>query len=257
MAMPHWKTSPSIDELARRFNTKSVSAPSDPFLSAVDTLGITVSSAQHALLRQYLELLFRANAQFNLTAVGTIEEAWSRHVFDSVSLCPALADVPSGAHLLDVGSGGGLPGIPVAIMRPDLRVTLLEATGKKATFLEETVQTLGLPNVQVAHQRAEDYARSEMRERYQVVTARALSRLPVLLELTLPALELGGRLLAIKGRQADQEIAEAMRALTVLGGQVVSTTRTDTGTVIRIDKVAKTPARYPRRAGEPKRVPIL
>lgn len=234
-----------------------MTAPPSHFVAAANALAVAVSDVQQARLGKYLELLFLANAQFNLTSVGSVEEAWSRHVLDSLSLCPALADLAPGQLVLDVGSGGGLPGIPVAIMRPDLVVTLLEATGKKAAFLRETAEALQLSNVQVVNERAEDYGQGAMRERYQAVTARALSRLPTLLELTLPALEVGGRLLAIKGQQADDEVLEAKRALMVLGGKVVSSTRTDTGTVVRVDKVAATPARYPRRAGEPKRAPIL
>jgi 16S rRNA (guanine527-N7)-methyltransferase len=235
----------------------TISASEASFVAAAAALGVTVSEEQRARLGHYLDLLFAANAQFNLTAVGTIDEAWSRHVLDSLSLCPAMADVPPDALVLDVGSGGGLPGFPIAIMRPDLRVTLLEATGKKATFLRDSAAALQLANVQVSSERAEEYGHGPMRERFQVVTARALSRLPTLLELTLPALQVGGRLLAIKGQQAELEIEEAKRALAVLGGHVVSRVRTDTGTVIRIDKTGRTPARYPRRPGEPKRAPIL
>jgi 16S rRNA (guanine527-N7)-methyltransferase len=115
---------------------------------------------------------------------------------------------------------------------------------------------LGLTNVQVIPERAEAYGQGEGRSRFDVATSRAVSRLPVLLELTLPLVRVGGASLAIKGEQADTEIAEAAHALQVLWGQVHSTRRTETGTVIRVNKVSQTPTKYPRRPGEPKRSPL-
>jgi 16S rRNA (guanine527-N7)-methyltransferase len=204
--------------------------------------------------RRYLELLLAQNQAFNLTAITDPEEAWTKHIEDSLSLLPDLEDV-RGA-LVDVGSGGGLPAIPLAIARPDLQFTLVESTAKKARFLAECTHTLGLQNVRVESERAEILGRSPLRESFDAATSRACARLPVLLELCLPLLKVGGRKLAIKGEQAALEVTEATRALALLHGKVTSTRRTETGTIVRIEKHGTTPARYPRRPGEPKRAPL-
>jgi 16S rRNA (guanine527-N7)-methyltransferase len=213
-----------------------------------------VTPEQTALLEQYLSLLLAQNQAFNLTAITDPAEARVKHLEDSLTLLPELADV-TGA-VVDVGSGGGLPAIPLAIVRPDLEFTLLESTAKKARFLEQTARALKLGNVRVENDRAETFARGPSREKFAVATSRACARLPVLLELCLPLLKVGGRKLAIKGEQALQEVAEAQRALELLRGKLVSTRRTETGTVLRIDKHAPTSAKYPRRPGEPKRAPL-
>lgn len=206
-------------------------------------------------LERYLDALIATNAAFNLTAVTDRDEAWTKHVADSLSLAPELRELGA-RSVVDVGSGGGLPGIPLACALPDCTFTLLEATGKKARFLEDTARALGLANVRVVAERAETFGQGAGRARFDAATSRAVSRLPVLLELTLPLVRVGGASLAIKGEQAEAEIAEAARALQLLQGRVVHSRRTDTGTVIRIDKVAQTPAKYPRRPGEPKRSPL-
>jgi 16S rRNA (guanine527-N7)-methyltransferase len=208
-------------------------------------------------LTAYLHALLETNQAFNLTAVTDPETAWSRHIADSLSLLPWLAEAPEGP-LADVGSGGGLPALPLAIARPDRKFTLVEATGKKAAFLRDIAAELGLRNVQVEHARIEEFGQAAgARERFSVVTSRALSRLPVLLELTLPLLTLGGHALAIKGEQAADEVAESARALALLGGEHMNCIRTATGTIVRTRKERPTPKRYPRRAGEPKRAPLI
>ncbi len=204
--------------------------------------------------RRYLELLLEANQAFNLTAITDPEEAWTKHIEDSLTLLPDLEGVTG--KVVDVGSGGGLPAIPLAIARPDLQFTLVESTAKKARFLAECARTLQLPNVRVESERAEILGQGPLRASFDVATSRACARLPVLLELCLPLLKVHGRKLAIKGEQAALEVEEARRALVLLHGTVVSTRRTATGTVLRIDKTAGTSPTYPRRPGEPKRSPL-
>jgi 16S rRNA (guanine527-N7)-methyltransferase len=205
-------------------------------------------------LRRYLELLLEANQAFNLTSITDPDEAWVKHIEDSLTLLPDLEGVTG--SVVDIGSGGGLPAIPLAIARPDLKFTLVESTAKKARFLADCARTLGLANVRVESERAELLGQGPRRESFDVATSRACARLPVLLELSLPLLKVGGRKLAIKGLQAVLEVAEAKRALELLRGAHVSTRRTETGTIVRIDKRGATPARYPRRPGEPKRAPL-
>ncbi len=204
----------------------------------------------------FLALLLAANREFNLTAIDDADTAWERHILDSLSLLPELSDLAAGDAVVDVGSGGGLPALPLAIMLPSLSFTLLESTGKKAQFLQSSAETLGLTNVVVVSERAESYGQGKGRAKFAAATARAVSRLPVLLELTLPLVRIGGRVLAIKGDQAQQEVEEASAALLILKGSVSSVRRTATGTVVRIDKTAMTPIHYPRRPGEPKRSPL-
>jgi 16S rRNA (guanine527-N7)-methyltransferase len=218
--------------------------------------GVSLEGELADKLAAYLDLLLATNAEFNLTAVIHREEAWVRHIADSLSLAPELRTFARESKVIDVGSGGGLPGIPLAIAFPSMQFTLLESTGKKAHFLEQTAHKLGLSHVRVVSERAEDYAQGKGRERFDVATSRAVSRLPVLLELTLPFVRVGGASLAIKGEQAEAEVSESKRALELLFGVVSRITRTQTGTVVRVDKTRATPPRYPRRNGEPKRRPL-
>jgi 16S rRNA (guanine527-N7)-methyltransferase len=171
-------------------------------------------------------------------------------------LLQSFHDQPTLRSVVDVGSGGGLPALPLAIALPNLSFTLLESIGKKARFLSEVSQQLKLTHVSVVEERAETFGQDAGRERFDVATSRAVSRLPVLLELTLPLVRVGGQSFALKGEQAQLEVQESQRALSLLGGEVSGLRRTPTGTVITIRKVRATPDKYPRRAGEPKRAPL-
>lgn len=219
--------------------------------------GVDTEGALGLRLSAFLERLLETNRSFNLTAVTEPELAWHKHILDSLSLVPAFVLRPDLRSVVDVGSGGGLPALPLAIALPDHRFTLLESIGKKARFLAEVSAELGLRNVQVVETRAESYGQEAGRERFDIATSRAVSRLPVLLELSLPLVRVGGLKLALKGEQAEQELTEAKRALSLLGGVVNGLRRTKTGTVVTIDKLHPTPAKYPRRPGEPKRAPLL
>lgn len=232
--------------------------PAPPaFEAAATALGLAFEPGERDQLAMYLGYLFDANRRFNLTRITDPEDAWTRHVLDSLSLLPWIQELGA-TSLIDVGSGGGLPGIPLAIAAPHLSVTLLEATGKKARFLEEVAAALGLSNVTVVCERAETlgHDRAQHRERYDVVTARAVGRLPVLAELTVPFARRGGLILAIKGEQAMAEIDESRAAFATLMARVVDTVRTPTGTVVVMEKTGLTPRMYPRRPGEPKRLPL-
>ena len=218
---------------------------------------LVLEPAELDQLARYLELLYEANERMNLTAVRDRDEAWNRHLLDSLSLLPLVQSVEAG-RVLDLGSGGGLPGIPLAITMRQVHFMLLEATSKKASFLSETAMALGLDNIEVLDERAETIGEPGCVHRgaWDVVTARAVGPMNVLLELAVPLLVEGGLLLAIKGERAETELAEASEALRVLKSRVVETRRTSTGTIVVIEKVDRTPADYPRRPGEPKRLPI-
>ena len=231
--------------------------PPDDFLARANAMGISFDDGDIHRLARFLELLLAANHRFNLTAITDPAQAWTRHVLDSLSLVPLI--VSAGAKTgLDVGSGGGLPGIPLAIVLPQVRFTLLEATGKKARFLQETITSLGLTNAVVINDRAETVGQDHEhhREQYDVVIARAVGRLPVLLELTVPLAKVGGLVLAMKGEQAESEIAEAKQALHMLHAHIIDRRPTETGVIVVIEKQRKTPRSYPRAPGDPKRVPL-
>ena len=234
----------------------TVSDPPQDVIVEAAAYGIALEGQARALLGGYLSALLETNQAFNLTAVTEPSAAWRKHILDSLSLLPSFAARPELTQIIDVGSGGGLPALPLAIALPERRFTLLEATGKKARFLAEVSQTLGLSNVQVVAERAETFGQGEGRARFDAVTSRAVSRLSVLLELTLPFLRVGGLCLALKGEQAEAEVGEAKRALELLGGAVNAVERTSTGSIVRIDKHGPTPGKYPRRPGEPKRAPL-
>ncbi len=176
---------------------------------------------------------------------------------DSLVLLPQLGDART---LVDVGSGAGLPGIPLKIARPEIQVTLIEADQAKAAFLVHACATLRLENVEVVARRAEEAGRDpRLRERFDVAVARALAPLPVLVELCLPLVRVGGRLLAQKTK--DEDPAAAAHAIELLGGKLsgvlaAPSTAREAGTVVVIDKERPAPAQYPRRAGVPARKPL-
>jgi 16S rRNA (guanine527-N7)-methyltransferase len=168
-----------------------------------------------------------------------------------------------GTTLIDVGSGGGLPGVPLAIARPDIKVTLLEATGKKADFLRRCVAELPLPNARVVNDRAENAGQDKThRQAYDVVVCRAIGPMREILEYTLPLLRVGGMLLAMKGPKAEQELAEAADALDILGAGDLKVfdawpEGADQNTVIvSILKDRPTPREYPRKPGVPRQTPL-
>lgn len=227
------------------------------FLLLCDENGIAFEEGEVERLGKYLALLLKINESFNLTAVVEPAQAWIRHIFDSLTLIAVLSELPDGATVVDVGSGGGLPGIPLAITMPRLAFTLMEATGKKADFLRFATKELGLGNVTVAETRAETAGQSEVhREIYDVAVARAVGPMTVIAELTVPLVKIGGRVVLIKGQKAAEELAAAKRGLHMLHVTHSGTVDTPTGKIVVLEKPRKTPGKYPRRDGEPKRDPL-
>ena len=207
------------------------SAPHD-FAARLAAIGASVSESMLAQLGDYLARLLAMNEQMNLTSIKDAEGAWERHVLDALTLLPLLAELPAGARLVDIGSGGGIPGVPLAIARPDLHVTLIEATQKKAAFLTAVSAALGLSNVSVRAERAEQLGRAELREAFDVVTARAVSRLVTLAPLALPSARRGGLVLLVKGQRADEELAEARTVIGKQGALHEQTLATPTGRIV-------------------------
>ncbi len=227
------------------------------FTSRLAAIGVEIEPGEAARLDAYLSHLLETNRKFNLTAVRDEAQAWERHILDSLTLVGPVEGAAA-REVADVGSGGGLPGIPLAICLPEVRFTLIEATGKKAAFLRECIQRHGLANVEVVQERAETAGQDHrrFRERFDVVMARAVGPLRVLAELTVPLAKVGGFVFAVKGERAEGELAEARAALHALHAAHARTIATPTGRIVVLEKLRKTPRMYPRAPGEPKRRPL-
>ena len=223
-------------------------------------LGLTLEPAQTGLFLRYLDLLARERQ--NLTTLTSPVEIVEKHFLDSLTVALAVEAGPVGP-VLDVGSGAGFPGIPLKILWPGILLVLLEPRVKRALFLENAVHALGLPGVLVVKARAEDYLRDpQAREKFGLVTARAVAPLAVLAEYCLPAVAPGGLWVAQKGPEAARELEEAKDALEFLGGGPAIVRQLELPysgalrTLVTVPKVENTPADYPRRAGIPGKRPL-
>jgi 16S rRNA (guanine527-N7)-methyltransferase len=205
------------------------------------------------------------NKRFNLTAVTDRQGIYVRHFLDSLSCLKSLprSVLDAGARIVDVGTGAGYPGLPLKIVCPGARLTLVEATGKKVQFLEHLLAILGLNQVVVLHARAEELGHSpHHREQYDWALARAVAEMPVLAEYLLPLVRVGGGILAQKGERAPAEVQEAAGAIHTLGGRVRRLVPVELRGLaerrylVAVDKVAATPQRYPRRPGIPAKRPL-
>ncbi len=219
-------------------------------------LGLSLSAEQAARLAHHAALIAAWNPRLRLTAARTAREAAEGLVLPALAV---LRYIPEEGAAVDVGSGAGVPGVPVAVLRPRLRVVLVEASRKKAGFLEIVVRELRLTNAAVLSARAEGLGRSpEHRERYDAATARAVAPLRVLVEYVLPLLRVGGVAALPKGTAAADETAAAAAALRLLGGEaeVHPLAWPQASAVVLVRKVAPTPPGYPRRPGVPQRRPL-
>lgn len=228
-------------------------------------LGIILKESHLSLFQTCYEELVEWNRRFNLTAITDYEGVQIRHFLDSLSCLLALprAELQAGARVIDVGTGAGFPGLPLRIVCPGMRLTLLEATRKKVDFLEHLLQRLGFSDVEVIHARAEDLAhRPGYREGYDWAIARALAEMPTLVEYLLPLVRVRGAMLAQKGENAPAEVHAAEEAIRILGGRVRKLVPVnlhglaETRYLVIVDKVAATPEKYPRRPGIPEKRPL-
>ena len=210
--------------------------------------------------QEYVALLLAANARLNLTRIVEPDAVARLHILDSLVALP-LVDEIAPTSALDLGSGGGLPGVLLAVSRPEVHWTLVDSVGKKADAMRGFVDALNLPNVEVLAERAELLGRGHGRESYDLVAARACAALPVLAEYALPLLRVGGTLLAWKGAPAAEELTAGAAASALLGGGAPTVRPTNAPALgdhsfVVVRKLRPTPARYPRRPGEPARLPL-
>lgn len=226
-------------------------------------LSLELSEAQLAQFEQLTGLLLDWNARMNLTGITEPAEIALKHYLDSLTLLKVLPKAGR-RRLLDVGTGAGFPGLPLAIALPLLRITLLDSTAKKLRFVEEAGRALGLENIRIVHARAEDAGRDDAhRGTYDFVTARAVNRMPTLMECTLPMTKRGGMVIAMKGAAAHEETQAASKAISTLGGELAGINEVrlpgleNPRFLVMVRKVGKTPRRYPRQAGTPSRDPLV
>lgn len=241
----------------------TVSMNEEQFVQELEKRGISLSERQIAQFRRYYELLVEWNGKMNLTAITDREQVYLKHFYDSVSAAfQAPFDGP--LTVCDVGAGAGFPSIPLKLCFPELHVTIIDSLNKRITFLDELGKELGLDNVRFVHARAEEAGRNpEFREAFDVVTARAVARLPVLAELCLPLVKEGGRFISMKAAAAGEEMREAEYAVNLLGGRLKEShsfllpIEESERNIFVIEKVARTPKKYPRKPGTPGKLPLV
>jgi len=232
----------------------------DDFIAAARAFDVLLDPAQCDAFETYYRELVVWNARVNLTTITARDEVWVKHFLDSLSVAPS---VRAARRVLDLGSGAGFPGVPLKIALPHLNLTLLEATGKKVAFLQHLVAQLGLRDVAILHARAEDAAHAAaQRTQYDAVVARAVAALATLVEYALPFVRVGGVFIAQKGVAVDDEMRAATYACELLGGRWRAVVPAqlpglEQRHLVVVEKVAATPAQFPRRAGIPERKPLM
>ena len=234
--------------------------------AGAEKLGLQLSPRQLEQFQVYYQELVDWNRRVNLTTITDYEDVQVKHFLDSLTLTLAWQPQQNSAELrlIDVGTGAGIPGIPIKILFPDIKLVLLEATTKKTTFLHHLKQKLELDDVEIVVGRAEEVAHNtQYRERFNIVLSRGVAPLPTLVELTLPFCTVGGSFIAQKKGAINQEINQTAKAISLLGGSLREVKRidlpefTDERRLIIIDKLSPTPQRYPRRPGIPAKRPLV
>ena len=225
-------------------------------------LGFPLTDRQKEQYERYFELLVEWNEKINLTAITEKDEVYLKHFYDSIA--PILQGLIENQpiRLLDIGAGAGFPSLPMKILFPELDVTIIDSLNKRINFLHLLAEELGLSGVHFYHGRAEDFAQDKaFRAQFDIVTARAVARMQVLSELTIPYLKVGGQLLALKASNAPEELEEAKNALNLLFSKVEDNLQYelpngDPRYITVVEKKKETPNKYPRKAGMPNKRPL-
>jgi 16S rRNA (guanine527-N7)-methyltransferase len=235
----------------------------DQFTSLLGDKGISISDEAFTRFERYYQLLVEWNERMNLTAITDRGDVYIKHFYDSLSLS-FFYDVSNVGSMADIGSGAGFPSLPLKVLFPHIKVTIIDSLNKRITFLEEVVRSLELDNVSLVHGRAEDFGNHpQYREQFDLVTARAVAKLNVLSEFCLPFTRVGGSFIAMKGAKAEEEIIDSKKAIQVLGGKLKDTfsftlpLETSSRQLIVISKERNTPIKFPRKAGTPLKTPLI
>lgn len=235
----------------------------EQFIQALHEKGIELSSTQVEQFRRYFELLVEWNEKMNLTAITDEPSVYLKHFFDSIS-ASFYEDFTGSFSVCDVGAGAGFPSIPLKICFPNLQVTIVDSLNKRIQFLTHLSKELKLSNVHFVHARAEEFGQNpEYREKYDIVTARAVARLSVLAELCIPLVKVNGKFIAMKATSALEELNDAKKALEILGAKksaeysFLLPVEDSERTLYVFSKTKSTPKRYPRKPGIPNKTPII
>lgn len=228
----------------------------------LETLGIQLTDLQKEQFNRYYELLIEWNRVMNLTGITEYDEVNLKHFTDSLTIV-RIKEMTGVSTLIDVGTGAGFPGIPIKIVFPHVKMTLLDSLNKRIKFLNRAVEELNLKDVVTLHGRAEDYAKKkEYREQFDLCVSRAVADLSILSEYCLPFVRKGGYFVSYKSADSDKEIHQSIKAIDVLGGMIENVDKfvlpgSDMGrALVMIEKVKNTPRKYPRKAGLPSKDPL-
>lgn len=236
----------------------------EKFVLELSKHNFELTDKQKQQFKLYFKMLIEVNEHVNLTRITEEDEVYLKHFYDSITpLFTFGAVFKDGATLCDVGAGAGFPSIPLKILKPGLKVTIVDSLQKRLNFLKDLISELGLTDVELVHGRAEDVGQNKLyRERFDIVTARAVARMSVLSEYCLPLVKKDGYFVALKGPKAEDELDDGKKALEVLGGKLIKDeeltlpTSEEERTLVLVQKVKSTPKKYPRQAGTPRRKPI-
>ena len=226
------------------------------------TLDVDLKDAEINRFIKYKELLKDWNTKINITAITNDDEIDTKHFLDS--LTPFVTDIFNGSKkVIDIGTGGGFPGVPLKIVNPDLNITLLDSLNKRIVFLNEVIEQLGLEDIEAVHGRAEELSITlKYREQYDICVSRAVASLDTLSEYCIPFVKVGGYFVSMKGPDIDEELKSSKNAIDTLGGRIVDAKlieipETDiVHSLIIIQKIRQTPTKYPRGGGKPRKNPL-
>lgn len=231
------------------------------FKEGLEELNIKINDLQISQFMDYYELLIEKNKVMNLTAITELSEVINKHFIDSLSITKVHRLQKE--KILDLGTGAGLPGIPIKIAFPDTQMVLMDSLNKRVKFLDEVIEKLGLDKITTIHGRAEDYGREKnYRDSFDICTSRAVAKLSTLSEYCMPFVKIGGKFIPYKSGNITGELNEAETAINILGGKLLKTEEFDLPntdikrTLILIEKRKSTPNKYPREAGKPSKEPL-
>ena len=224
-------------------------------------INIDITDEQLKKFYRYMDLLLEWNEKINLTAITETDEVILKHFIDSMTVFKYLVE---SKNIIDVGTGAGFPGIPIAIMNQNKNITLLDSLNKRINFLNEVCSELKINNIKTYHGRAEEFGHNKQhREKYDIAISRAVANMTTLVEYLIPFIKVGGRCICMKGNDIEEELEQAKFAIKELGGKIEKVERFNLPNsdmernIIIITKTKETPNRYPRKAGMPSKMPLM